>query len=185
MHRKSSEKMKNKILFPVCVLVFTLCCELSFAQNSASNKSGNSGDANYNTAIGLRAGYYPGLTIKHFFNGNKAFEGIVHFRYHGVGFTGLYEVHVVAFKVPELHFYYGIGGHIGFYDGHYYYKIKHGDYIYYDDRTTSIGIDGILGLEYKIPGIPFVVGADVKPFFDIVEPGPGYWDGALNIRFTF
>lgn len=139
----------------------------------------------YKTGIGLRAGGYPGLNIKHFISDNKALEGIVHFRYHGIGITGLYEVHIVAFKVPELKFYYGLGAHIGFYNGGYYYKKNHGVKEYYSDNTTTIGIDGVLGLEYKIKNAPLVVGVDVKPFFDLVDAGPNYWDGALNVRFVF
>lgn len=158
-------------------IIFTVLIVLIIIKTAAAQ--------DYKTGIGIRGGYFSGLTVKHFINDNRALEGIIHFRYHGFGIAGLYEVHVVAFKVPALKFYYGGGVHIGFYDGYYYYKVKRGIREYYGERTTSIGIDGILGLEYKIEGIPFVVGVDLKPFFDIVEPGPGYWDGALNLRYVF
>ncbi|MFI5218332.1 MAG: hypothetical protein ACHQNT_02505 [Bacteroidia bacterium] len=136
----------------------------------------------YKTGIGLRAGAFWGFNVKHFIAENKALEGILHFRYGGFGICGLYEVHVVAFKVPQLKFYYGFGAHIGFYGEKHYYDNNN---VYYGENTTTLGIDGIAALEYKITNIPFVVGVDIKPFIDLINPGPTNWDGALNIRFVF
>ena len=74
----------------------------------------------YKTGVGVRAGGFAGFNVKHFIAENKALEGTLHFRYGGFGVCGLYEVHVVAFQVPQLKFYYGFGAHIGFYDEKHY-----------------------------------------------------------------
>jgi len=134
----------------------------------------------YNTGIGLRGGFGTGLTIKHFLHGNKAVEGIFDSRWHGFSVTGLYEIHTRAFDVDRLNFYYGIGGHIGFWDGRYYWN-------YDNDRNyTVIGIDGILGLEYNFKEIPFNIGVDWKPAFNLTDSS-GFWGdgGAISIRYIF
>ena len=135
---------------------------------------------NYNTAIGLRSGFSNGITVKHFLSHNTAVEGIFSTRWRGINLTGLYEVHVKSFDLDELSWYYGVGGHIGFWDG---------DHVgWADDNAayTVIGVDGILGLEYCFNKIPFCVSVDWKPVLNLVGYS-GFWGdgGALSIRYTF
>jgi hypothetical protein len=153
-------------------LMFILLIALFFGLKSNAQ--------DYNTGIGLRGGFGTGLTIKHFLHGNKAVEGIFDSRWHGFSVTGLYEVHTRAFDVDRLNFYYGIGGHIGFWDGQYYWN--HND----DRNYTVIGIDGILGLEYNFKEIPFNIGVDWKPAFNLTDSS-GFWGdgGAISIRYIF
>ena len=58
---------------------------------------------------------------------------------------------------------------------------------YYGDRKSSavVGIDFILGLEYKFQKAPITLGLDIKPAIDFLEEFPGYFDGAFTVRFTF
>lgn len=145
--------------------------------------SGASAQENtYNTAIGLRLGIDPGLSIKTFIAPTKALEGLVDLYTHGILLTGLYEIHKQAFNVERLSWFYGLGGHIGSFRGGYY---TNWDNVYYADNFITLGIDGILGLEYHMKEIPFTVGVDIKPFVDIVNPGIGYLDGALTLRYAF
>lgn len=134
----------------------------------------------YNTGIGLRGGLGTGLTIKHFLNGKAAVEGILDSRWSGFSVTGLYEIHNQAFDVDRLNWYYGVGGHIGFWDGNHYRG-------YNDGRNyTIIGIDGILGLEYNFKEIPFNLGIDWKPVFNLTSASGFYGDGgAISIRYIF
>ena len=137
----------------------------------------------YNTALGLRFGPGIGFSIKHFTRSDVALEGIVHSLWHGFAMTGLYEVHARAFNVQGLYWYYGGGGHIGFWDGHY-------DPYWHHDRTAfALGIDGIIGMEYNIPEIPINLSLDFKPAFNII-PYFGflgyYGDGfGFSIRYRF
>ena len=171
-----------KGFFNRAVLAFALL--LSASPANAQSKGGSGEGSPYSTGIGLRAGMHPGITVKHFFKGDAAIEGILHTRpkYHGWILTGLYEKHATAFNTEKLKWYYGLGAHVGHF-GHGWYKDRWGDY--YERNTITVGIDGILGLEYFIGDIPFTVGLDVKPYFDIINPGWGYWDGALSVRYTF
>jgi len=134
----------------------------------------------YNTGIGLRGGWGAGLTVKHFLGQNKAVEGILDSRWHGLGITGLYEISHQAFATPRLNWYYGIGGHIGFWDGKYYWDYHN------DSNYTVIGIDGILGLEYNFEEIPFNLSIDWKPAFNLTDSS-GFWGdgGAISLRYIF
>jgi hypothetical protein len=137
----------------------------------------------YNTGIGVRGGFFNGLTIKHFISDNVALEGLFTTRWGGFGVTGLYEIHKNAFDVPRLHWYYGLGGHVGFYDGRRTHKFW-GDE---DKRSyTVIGADFILGLEYNFQELPINLSVDWKPAFNFYGYS-GFWfdDGAFSIRFIF
>ncbi len=134
----------------------------------------------YNTAIGLRGGPFIGFTVKHFLSEKSAIEGIVSTRWKGIEITGLYELHNRAFQVDRLNWYFGVGGHIGFYDG------KYTKWDTVEKTYTNVGVDGILGLEYNFKEIPLNLSIDWKPAFNIIGY-TGFWsdNGALSIRYTF
>jgi hypothetical protein len=139
----------------------------------------------YRTAIGLKfGGYENGPSIKYFTNDAVALEGVVGFRSHGLVITGLYEIHQVAFGVAALKFYYGAGAHIGA-EGAGVYQSFGGNNQTYNQSHILLGVDGVLGLEYKIPQAPIAISLDLNPraelatgpFFDIA---PG-----LGLKYTF
>ncbi|RLD62669.1 MAG: hypothetical protein DRJ01_05675 [Bacteroidetes bacterium] len=134
----------------------------------------------YKTAIGVRGGLANGLTVKHFISNNVAVEGIVSSRWQGFSVTGLYEIHKQAFKTDRLNWYYGAGGHVGFWDG------SNVDWSSNNDSYTVIGVDGILGIEYNIKDIPINISLDWKPTLNIVGYS-GFWGdgGALSVRYIF
>lgn len=136
----------------------------------------------YQSAIGLRGGLAQGITLKHFIDSETALEGIGSFRWDGFLITGLYEIHAPAFDVDRLYWYYGGGGHIGFWEGY-------DDAISWmdpdNDNQTIIGIDGIVGLEYDIESIPIVISADWKPAINIAGDNSFWADGsAISVRYT-
>lgn len=136
----------------------------------------------YNTGIGLRAGFSNGLTIKHFISEKAALEGLISSRWRGLELTLLYEVHNRAFNTDRLNWYIGFGGHVGFWDGKY-----SGKYWGEPGREyTVIGLDGILGLEYNFVEVPINIGIDWKPAFNI-SGYSGFWGdgGAISIRYIF
>ncbi|MFT7035161.1 MAG: hypothetical protein ACJA2S_003683 [Cyclobacteriaceae bacterium] len=134
----------------------------------------------YNTGIGLRGGYFNGITIKHFIGGKVVLEGILNSRWKGYQVTGLYEIHNEAFQTERLKWYYGLGAHIGFWDGN---RTKWGEG---GTNYTVVGLDGILGLEYNFSETPFNLGIDWKPTLDIGGYS-GFWGdgGAISIRYIF
>ena len=172
---KKSNQMKRLLVFGVMLMVL---CNTSFSQSMGRT---------YKTALGVKV--YPGaITIKHFVKTNRAIEGLFYFWDHGFRFTGLYEVHGDINGAPGLKWYVGPGGHIGVYREGWHRRKKDKDddhYYYYDKGEFSLGIDGVLGLDYKIKGAPINVSLDVQPFFEILEhPYFGIW-GGLAVRYTF
>ena len=182
------------------------------AANAQSKKNGGGGgsgsNSGYSTGIGLRGGgWSSGLTIKHFLGSGKgvAIEGLLTTEYkaRGARLTILGEKHMGVADVKGLQFYYGAGFHAGAYqsryyfeDDRFYYNGRNGDVYflkgnrngyYYDEATyIAIGADLIAGLEYKLPDLPFVVGVDYKPFFEVFRGYTGFYnDAAISLRFTF
>jgi hypothetical protein len=134
----------------------------------------------YNTAIGLRGGWQSGLTIKHFLSGDAAVEGLLVAVWKGFEITGLYEIHANAFGVNNLNWYYGAGAHINnFSSGPWYGENENAP-------SMTIGLDGIIGLEYNIREIPFNISVDWKPEFNLIGHS-GLWggDSAFSVRYTF
>lgn len=166
------------------------------AQNASSGNSG--GEQGYQAGIGLRAGYEGGFTAKYFIKEKRALEGILSrgWGYSGGRITGLYEIHKPFFDAEGLDWFFGFGAHFGFFDGRYYgyygyynggYYDKHGNWhpTGYRNYYPSIGIDGILGLEYQVTEIPITIGVDIKPWIDFYGRGSHFGDGALSIRYVF
>ena len=163
----------KKILFSAFLLLSVLLI----------SKQSNAQD--YKTAVGIKfGGYENGPSIKFFPNNDIAFEGILGFRDHGVVITGLYEIHQQAFNAAGLKFYYGAGVHIGS-ESAGVYKTFGGGNETYNTAHVLFGVDGVLGLEYKIPQAPIAISLDLNPraelatgpFFDIA---PG-----LGLKYTF
>lgn len=154
--------------------IILIACAAIFSMTSHSQA--------YETGIGLRGGLSNGITVKHFIGSDVALEGILHTRWRGFGITGLFEIHANAFGVDELFWYYGGGGHIGFYP--YYDNSPFDDE--FSGNTTVIGVDGILGIEYNIREIPINVSVDWKPTVNLIGLSGPYLDGgALSVRYTF
>lgn len=133
----------------------------------------------YNTAVGIK--FYPGaLSVKHFTNSNTAIEGLGYFWEYGYRIAGLYELHYKIGGVPGLKWYFGPGAHVGYYNDNWTrdYPERNGGF--------NLGVDGVLGLDYKIQGAPIDLSLDWQPSFTVLgstrfESG---W-GGLAVRFAF
>jgi hypothetical protein len=141
---------------------------------------------NYKTGIGIRfGGLTNGLSIKHFTSSTVALEGLLSTANNGFFFTGLYEKHATVGNDAALKLVYGIGGHLGFFreGGYYFYKKR----VYYNNavRVGIVGLDAIVGLEYKFRNAPISVGIDVKPFVDFYNGSYIYVDGGISLRYVF
>src|SRR5688572_10911387 len=161
--------MRKFMLLSLAVLLFFG----TWAQSRSTQ--GNS----YQTASGVKVWDGAGITLKHFMNQN-AIEAIGYFYRRGFRLTGLYEIHGPIAGAQGLKWYIGPGAHIGFYNSRYY------DNPYYDDNYVVIGIDGVLGLDYKFNGAPINMSLDWQPSFEFAQ-GLGFsgsW-GGLGIRYTF
>lgn len=155
--------------------VLTLVVSFFVIVVSAQSRSANS--SSYTTALGVKVWDGAGISLKHFFNDRDAGELIAYFWRRGFRVVGLYEIHGNFSDVSGLRWYIGPGAHIGFYD--------------YDSGNnkvegTFVGIDGVIGLDYKFNGAPINISIDWQPSFEFGEyvGFNGNW-GGLGIRYTF
>ena len=143
---------------------------ISKAQNTSSD---------YKTALGVK--FYPGaISFKTFNKPNRALEGLMYIYSDGIRFTGLYEIHGDISGADGLKWYIGPGAHIGFWSDEW--KGNNPD----KESGIAIGVDGVLGLDYKITGAPINLSLDWQPSFNFIgytyfEAG---WAG-IAVRYTF
>jgi hypothetical protein len=155
------------------IILSILITACAFSARSQSKGS------TYQTGVGLKL--YPGaVTLKHFIRDDRALEGLAYFWDYGVRFTGLYEFHGDIPGAEGLKWYAGPGAHIGFWSSSW--KDK------YPDRQggVAIGVDGVVGLDYKFSQVPINVSVDWQPSFNFV--GYNYFEagwGGVAVRYTF
>jgi hypothetical protein len=131
----------------------------------------------YKTALGVKVWDGAGISLK-VFTGAKpsnAAEFIAYFYHYGMRITGLYEIHNNIAGAPGLRWYIGPGAHIGFYNTY------RNDY-----HGTFVGIDGVIGLDYKFNSAPINLSLDWQPAIEFGD-GAGFngsW-GGLGLRYTF
>lgn len=161
----------KKALFLIALLI-ALAGSESYAQSMGSS---------YRTALGVK--FWPGaISFKHFIQQDRAIEGLASFWTHGFRVTALYEIHGDINGAEGLKWYVGPGLHIGAYNETWY---RHDRNDIYENGDPSFGIDGVLGLDYKIPGAPINLSLDIQPYLEVLRhPYLDTW-GGLGIRYTF
>ncbi len=154
--------------------LLAIVISLLFITGASAQKSSSFNSSDYRTALGVKL--YPGaLSIKHFTNETAALEGLLHLWNKGFRVTGLYELHYNINDVDGLKWYIGPGAHIGAYNDNY-------------GGGGAVGIDGVLGLDYKFSEAPINVSLDWQPYFEF---GSNNYNGfnaswvGLAIRYTF
>lgn len=176
--------MKSIVNIKRCIGVAMILISItSYAQTNPGT--------DFKNAVGLRAGETSGITFKHFLNNKSAIEGIVSAWPYTLGLTGLYEAYT-PIGTKGLNFYAGGGGHLNFggprYQYYYVYRNNGYDYVYARGfNGTAIGLDGVIGLEYKFKPIPLAISADLKPYYEISTLHYSYFtlDPSIGIKLTF
>lgn len=123
----------------------------------------------YNWAAGVKFGSKAsGISVKKNMGG-AALEGIASFYYNNaLGVTGLYEIKSDLGSGFEL--YYGAGAHVVL-----------------GNDVFGAGVDGVVGVEYQIPGAPISFTFDYKPRISFSGAGTGFdfVDFGLGIRYCW
>lgn len=137
----------------------------------------------YNSAIGLRLGSPLSVSYKTFLGGgSNAIEAFAGFRsYSGYGWFNvgaLYQVHKPINGAEGLNWYFGGGASLFFWN--------YDDNFVDSDASTSIGILGNLGLDYKFANAPVNLSLDWVPAFFVNGYGSGFGGGygALSVRYV-
>lgn len=124
---------------------------------------------NYTRDAGIRIDNSFYATYRQYQDDDQALEGMLCMRRNGITLAIMKEYFqpFVARHVSEnLYFEYGFGAHIGFRVMRKY-KVLNRTYVLEERRFNPLlGINGLVGLEYRFPEFPFVVGVDIKPYFE-------------------
>jgi hypothetical protein len=134
----------------------------------------------YNSAIGLRLGYPVSVSYKHFISDPGAIEVFAGFRnYSGYGWFNVgaaYQHHFPISGVDGLNWYAGGGASAFFWN----FDIDN------DESNLSIGVLGVVGLDYKFDSAPVNISVDWMPIFFANGYGNGFGGGygALSVRYV-
>lgn len=154
------------------IVLVTILFAAAYASHAQSRTMNGT---SYQTALGVKVWDGGGIALKHFIAANRAVEGIGYFYKRGLRLTGLYELHYDINGAPGLKWYVGPGAHIGFYNDK-----------YYRENKVVLGIDGVIGLDYKFDAAPINLSLDWQPSIEFASDFGfnGGW-GGLGIRYTF
>jgi hypothetical protein len=156
-------------------LLFTLVAIATLTTISITNAKAQ----DYKNAIGGRFGSYNGITFKTGLSKGAMLELIGNFRsnknFSWAQVTGLYEVYNPIGGAPGLKWYYGAGASIG--------SVKNK---FIDESDVYLGVNGVLGLDYKFNGAPINLSLDWIPTLRLT-PDTDFYSGdiGLGVRFTF
>lgn len=162
------------------ILFIFICVAFSSVISSQEHK--------YN--IGLRGGETSGIVLRNYFNENSAVEGMIKFYQEGFKFTLLKEVFSKSSLSSTNNFYLvkGAGFHAGVINTDNYKFFSKRYYLSEETVNPLFGLDGLIGMEYRIKSFPLVIGLDWKPYFEFsriqyfrLEP----WDVGFSIRYAF
>jgi hypothetical protein len=133
----------------------------------------------YEKSIGLKI--FPGaVSYKWNWNPGAKAEALLYMSSEGFRLTGLYEKYFpLTPEVPGLNWFIGGGAHWGIWSDNWRTK--------YPTRESgiAIGIDGIIGLDYKLKTAPLNISLDWQPSFNIIgyQYFEGGW-GGIGIRYV-
>ncbi|MSP07223.1 MAG: hypothetical protein EXR15_01055 [Chitinophagaceae bacterium] len=132
----------------------------------------------YKKAIGIKLN--PGaISYRSFYTRNKAVEGMGFISIDGFQLTILNEKYTPFANAENLTWYIGYGGHFNLWSERY--KLNNPT----KSAGVAVGVDGMLGLDYKLKNTPINLSVDIQPAFNFV--GASYFDlgwGGIGIRYT-
>lgn len=153
-----------------------------FSQEYTIDKPKNTSGVYTNTykkAIGVKM-YPSAISYKQFNKPSKAVEVLGYFTLDGFRGTVLFEKYSPISEVDNLSWYIGYGGHLGLWSEEW--KKSNPNHT----AGIALGVDGILGLDYKVKNAPLNLSIDWQPSFNLV--GSSYFESGwagLGVRYTF
>jgi len=143
----------------------------------------------YERQVGMRLGLTSGITGKIIKNQKIALEGMLGFRKGGLQMYGLVESYksLLEDHNQDLRMFFGGGGHVGWINGTY---KNHSNDDYEEEHIVGavFGLDGIFGVEYQFRSAPVVIGAEFKPYVELIglqSVKVNFWDFGLSVKYRF
>jgi len=134
--------------------------------------------SSYKQAVGVKLPLGFSATYKKFISSTNNIEAEATYWNKGFRAALLYEFNFYSFpSVPNLSWFVGPGAHVGFWKSQYQKTYN---------SKADLGIDGIIGLDYKFDNLPINVSLDWQPSITLLGDAafiPAY--GGLGVRYTF
>jgi len=171
MNFTSNRIVKNTVLLLSLLFSFLIIAK---AQNVTSE---------YSIAIGLKS-LPGGISFKQFISKNNALEGILYFDKDVTRVSALYEFYYdIPSSIEGLKWFIGPGIHAGNWTNRY----KANNPNISGNKTLGIGLDAIIGIDYKIDALPFDISFDWQPSINLNSNAyfnEGVTWGGVAIRYT-
>jgi hypothetical protein len=168
-------------IFPLFLIAFLgLFISKATAQAFSLEPAQKTGPFNtgYKKAIGVKM-YPSAISYKSFMTNNKAIELLGYFTLDGFRTTVMIEKYSAFANTEPLSWYIGYGGHLGIWSQEW--KKNNPTH----KAGIALGVDGIIGLDYKVKNAPLNLSIDWQPSFNFV--GSSYFESGwagLGIRYT-
>ena len=144
----------------------------------------------YNKEVGIRGGYSSGITFRVNLEESLSYEAQLNYRDKGAVFTMYRQQHseIGMDRMGNWEFLYGIGLHAGFYYTDTYTVLFREIYFGTEIFTPVIGMDGYVGIDYKLVDIPMSFGISFQPYMELSLKqvfGINFWDFGFHVRYMF
>ena len=172
-------KMYRFIILSILIAFTNLSFSQDFTPDTAVNRQVHLYATPYKKAIGVKM-YPSAISYKVFGKTNAAFEYLGYVSLDGFRATALYEKYMPIDGNENLTWYVGYGGHLGLWSEEW--KKNNPNH----NAGIALGVDGILGLDYKVKNAPLNLSVDWQPSFNFV--GASYFESGwagLGVRYTF
>ena len=144
----------------------------------------------YNKEVGMRGGYSSGIAFRVNLEEALSYEAQLTYRDHGGIFTMFRQNHLEMGmdQLGNWEFMYGFGVHAGFYYTDSYKIFFREVYFGREIFTPVLGMDGYLGIDYRLVDVPLSFGVSFQPFMEISLKqvfGINLWDFGFHVRYMF
>lgn len=144
----------------------------------------------YNKEVGIRGGYSSGITFRVNLEENLSYEAQLNYRDHGAIFTMYRQEHIEMGmdRLGNWEFLWGFGLHTGFYYTDTYSILWRDIYFGTEIFTPVIGMDGYVGIDYKLVDLPMSFGISFQPYMELSLKqvfGINMWDFGFHVRYMF
>lgn len=144
----------------------------------------------HNKEVGMRGGYTSGITFRVNLEEALSYEAQLSYRDHGGIFTMFRQNHLEMGmdQLGNWEFIYGFGVHTGFYYTDSYKIFFRQVYFGREIFTPVLGMDGYLGIDYRLVDLPMSFGVSFQPYMEISLKqvfGINLWDFGFHVRYMF
>ena len=144
----------------------------------------------YAKEVGLRGGYSGGFTFRVNLEEDLSYEAQLCYRDQGAILTMFRQQHneMGMDRLGNWEFLYGFGVHAGFYFTDRYKILFREIYFGREIFTPVVGMDGYVGIDYKLVDLPMSFGVSFQPHMELSLKqvfGINFWDFGFHARYMF